>query len=778
MAKEKDTIKDLVLCEGIKLSKSLYDSKENRLLTLLVKGLVVYLLSMGSIGFYLSAFSIEYNEALCHIVIFVMALFSAMLYYRLLTENAGYMVVLVLFSFLVYNYRTYINSGFYAIVNITTDGAAQYFNIDIQRVYSEQIENRYVTITFAVLFIGIVLDIFLNVYISRRMQYVTAVFTIMGLNMVPLYLLMEPDGGYTIMLLAGIAMAYVFKSGRHYSPQVSVKRDDIKFKEKGRKKAKVKEIAYVYDVKAMANAGIIALAFVVALVPTVNAFKPKESFNVGYETNKYKGLTMAAVSTILMDGLSGFFKMSEDVGGLESGKLGAVSTIRLDHQTDLVVELTPYTNERLYFKGFTGVQYNPYANSWTSIEYVKDMNFYYKSPEAESLKDAYENGYEYSSRAIVRVNNVENDVIYRPYYYFEHKVDHQYLDMEIYPRLAGNNYYVEGSYYNGMAYTDADLFVPKENIEAVDGVIEHLGDPITNEDIIQSLIDYYQENYPYTIQPGKTPYRKDFVNDFLTDKKKGYCSHFASSAVLIYRRMGIPARYVEGYAIDIEQIYNAELVEGANYKDYYSGFSEIGETALVRVNVTDADAHAWVEVFDMKKGWYPVEVTPYSVEPEEEQEDFWNMFADMMDDSGETGNTAVDAALGGGETINKILRGTVYVMGIILAIVLFVVVVVKAGSWIKFLALVARANLNDKLIFKYQAICKRKRKKDKEFRDKINYQQQTKYFLEKKAEVAVGDNQETAREKVVAILEKAGFSQEIISMEEYEYALKWCKDNA
>ncbi|MBQ8167274.1 MAG: hypothetical protein IJZ96_09605, partial [Lachnospiraceae bacterium] len=143
--KDKDKALDIVVCEGIKLSKSIYETKENRLFTLLIKGFVVYLLSMGSIGFYLSAFStIEYNVVLCHVVIFIMAMFSALLYYRLLTENVGYLIVLILFCILVYKFRTYINSGFYAIVNTTVDGAAQYFNIDIQRVYNEQIEDRYV----------------------------------------------------------------------------------------------------------------------------------------------------------------------------------------------------------------------------------------------------------------------------------------------------------------------------------------------------------------------------------------------------------------------------------------------------------------------------------------------------------------------------------------------------------------------------------------------------------------------------------------------------------
>ena len=774
MAKEKDTIKDLVLCEGIKLSKGVYETKENRLLTLLVKGTIVYLLAMGSIGFYLSAFSVEYNTLLCHVVIFVMAIFSAMLYYRLLTENAGYLVVLILFSLLVYKFRTYINSGFYAMVNITTDGAAQFFNIDIQRVYSEQIENRYVTVTFAVLFIGIVLDIFLNVYISRRMQYVTAIFAIMGLNMVPLYLVFEPDGLYTAMVLGGIALAYVFRSGKHYSPQVSIKRDDIKFKEKGRKKARVKEIAYVYDVKAMVNAGIIALAFVVAVVSTVSAFKPKDSFNVGYQGNQYKKLTMTAVSTILMDGLSGFFKMSRDVGGLEGGKLGQVSTIRLDYETDLVVQLAPYSTERVYLKGFTGVKYNPYANSWTSVHYIRDIEDYLTSPEAMSLKDAYDQGYEYSSKAIIRINNVVNDEIYRPYYYYNHESNRQFMDMTVYPRLAANKYYVEGAYYNQNAYSDADLYVPEDNIEAVDYIIDQLGDPLTNEDIIQSLINYYQENFPYTIQPGRTPYREDFVNDFLLEKQKGYCSHYASAAVLIFRRMGIPARYVEGYAIDIDQIYNSELVEGTEYKDYYQGYSELGETALVEVNVTDADAHAWVEVFDMQKGWHPIEVTPYATNVEEDQEDFWSMFADMMDDTGSGEDGATINAFDVNETMNKVVRTIVYVLVGVVSLALILLMLFKAGGWIKYLIVFAGANLNDKLIYKYQRMCRRLKRKDREFGVKLNYREQIEYLTMMDAEGS--HDTEKSQEKLIAILEKAGFSQDMISQDEYDYVVSWCKE--
>ena len=204
MAKKKhaDTIESMELCEGVYLQEEFFEKKENRVLTLLLKGFIVYLLSMGSIGFYLTAFDISFHVGLCHALILLTSLGCAMLYYRLMVENLGYLFLFVTFAFLVFTFRDYINSGFYAIVNITVDNAAQYFDVDIQRLYEEKIGNRYVTVTFVALFIGIVLDILLNVYISRRMQYVTAIVIIMCLNLIPLYLTMEPDLLYVLMMLS------------------------------------------------------------------------------------------------------------------------------------------------------------------------------------------------------------------------------------------------------------------------------------------------------------------------------------------------------------------------------------------------------------------------------------------------------------------------------------------------------------------------------------------------------------------------------------------------
>ena len=63
--------------------------------------------------------------------------------------------------------------------------------------------------------------------------------------------------------------------------------------------------------------------------------------------------------------------------------------------------------------------------------------------------------------------------------------------------------------------------------------------------------------------------------------------YFATTATLMFRKMGIAARYVEGYAID--------LPKG------YKGGSEI--------KVKNNDSHAWTEIFIPNVGWIPIEVT-------------------------------------------------------------------------------------------------------------------------------------------------------------------------
>ncbi|WP_206214435.1 transglutaminase-like domain-containing protein [Adlercreutzia sp. ZJ141] len=84
----------------------------------------------------------------------------------------------------------------------------------------------------------------------------------------------------------------------------------------------------------------------------------------------------------------------------------------------------------------------------------------------------------------------------------------------------------------------------------------------------------------------------DYVAWFLEDACEGNSAAFASAAVLAFRQVGVPARYVEGYLLDEETIEHMR---------------EAGESSCT---LNESNAHAWVEVYVDGAGWMPVEVTP------------------------------------------------------------------------------------------------------------------------------------------------------------------------
>lgn len=103
-----------------------------------------------------------------------------------------------------------------------------------------------------------------------------------------------------------------------------------------------------------------------------------------------------------------------------------------------------------------------------------------------------------------------------------------------------------------------------------------------------AIISQVQSENSYTLSPGTTPVDRDFVEYFLFENHKGYCVHFATATVALLRSAGVPARYVEGYAVS-------------------SGdFENNNEWA----NIPDSRSHAWVEIYLSATGWVPIEATP------------------------------------------------------------------------------------------------------------------------------------------------------------------------
>ena len=80
----------------------------------------------------------------------------------------------------------------------------------------------------------------------------------------------------------------------------------------------------------------------------------------------------------------------------------------------------------------------------------------------------------------------------------------------------------------------------------------------------------------------------DYVDQFLFETQLGYCDNFSSSMTVLLRSLGIPARWVKGFT-------EGEFVGAAgDYREY---------------EVTNNNAHSWVEVYFPEVGWVPFEPT-------------------------------------------------------------------------------------------------------------------------------------------------------------------------
>lgn len=121
---------------------------------------------------------------------------------------------------------------------------------------------------------------------------------------------------------------------------------------------------------------------------------------------------------------------------------------------------------------------------------------------------------------------------------------------------------------------------------------------------------YLADNCTYTVSPGALPEGEDFVEYFIDKTHKGYCTYFATAAVMMLRSAGVPARYVEGYSFDTSAGHNAD--GSTPYTEYKvnNGEQFFADKDNVRISVADSAAHAWVQYYVDGIGWVDLDVTP------------------------------------------------------------------------------------------------------------------------------------------------------------------------
>lgn len=105
-------------------------------------------------------------------------------------------------------------------------------------------------------------------------------------------------------------------------------------------------------------------------------------------------------------------------------------------------------------------------------------------------------------------------------------------------------------------------------------------------------LEAYLRGFEYDLNVSAAPAGRDFVDYFLFDLQRGYCTYYATAMAIMLREVGIPSRLVEGFAVPASLDTSTDAQGGLVY------------------DVLNSQAHAWVEAYFPGYGWVTFEPTP------------------------------------------------------------------------------------------------------------------------------------------------------------------------
>ncbi len=124
-------------------------------------------------------------------------------------------------------------------------------------------------------------------------------------------------------------------------------------------------------------------------------------------------------------------------------------------------------------------------------------------------------------------------------------------------------------------------------------------------DKVIAVEQYLAGNHVYTRTPIQKPNYFDYIDFFLFESQEGFCTHYASSMVIMLRSIDIPARYIVGYVV-----VSPEFDDRYYLEPEFDGVDEdLDESDITEYYVDKDHSHAWVEVKFEDYGWLEFEPT-------------------------------------------------------------------------------------------------------------------------------------------------------------------------
>ena len=302
---------------------------------------------------------------------------------------------------------------------------------------------------------------------------------------------------------------------------------------------------------------------------------------------------------------------------------------RYSGKTMLEIETDIKPVGTVYLKGFYGTNYENGDWIYDDTVFLQACKEAGKNPE-EVAKQLFQMPYE---RIREQYSNHPNEIKYQIFYvgatgnvaYVPYATDYSSLDdaytlvgdylfkKSVFDSITTGSALNEGFRYieNEAAYQNEELDflnrlsqaymqLPEERdfiAKAVEKIKESTPSNVEsgNRQRMQYAEDvekYLESQMSYSLKLDALPADMDPIEYALTVSHEGYCMHFASAATLILRELGVPARYVSGYAVEP------------------TAFRKDTETGTFKAEVGDYMSHAWVEIYLENYGWIVVDATP------------------------------------------------------------------------------------------------------------------------------------------------------------------------
>ena len=600
----------------------------NKSFSIIIGTLFNYILSMGiSLGAvftFTSTFRIEYHKELLFIIAMSYGLLLNILYqipkkkfvkYTLL----GLLAAIVAALFISWDLTI---SGFEYVRDFVFVSIAKYMLWTVPTLSYTFTEAMKVDTTFILLILSFLVITGVSYFSIRKINFILVFLITFPLFEIGAAFGMVPNHYCFAAMLAGWMGVFAMHSST------------VIRKVRKRKKDKKKSKTTVAERK---QTFISAIGIIVAVI-TFSTF----SFShfliglAGYDRPENMKKLRGDFKNYVEDLIDYIFGLDND-GSLREGRLYEMGDRIIKDRRYLTVT-TPLI-EQTYLRGFIGGDYE--GDSWkpatmdSNYDWLEDSfkssGYYPQNMQGKALESVAEyNNLVSGTSATITIDNLrrKKDYAYTTYvplipnsfdlsgdagiepsskssYSYNAYVDSSNLFMLKSSSLFNNKEFStiwkEYSKYVKYAYTKLPTGMA-EAVSIAEGLKNGTGYGYEGKGVAQSNLaiadrirEYLKANIKYSLTTPSLPQNRDFVEWLLIDNKKGYAAHYATAMAVMLRTLKVPTRYVEGYVITPDDIQRAKPTKD---EGYYS------------IDLTDLNAHAWIEIYESNYGWIPIEATP------------------------------------------------------------------------------------------------------------------------------------------------------------------------